>query len=139
MKVRNLIGIYLYFFMIFCVLFPICSYYYISDAFIRAFIYISFSGGIGATLYCIRGFYQNIAEDTFDGITWIWWYIFRPLIGFIAGIFVLFIMGGLIGLNNSQVTFTTTGIMGYCALSFLSGFCFTKFVEKLEKIMEILI
>jgi len=136
MKIKTVIGIYLYIFMIICMIIPIYSYYSIFDDLIRSLIYVSVAGGIGATLYCIRGFYQNIADGEFDSEKWVWWYIFRPLIGFVAGIFIYFILGGLIGLNSVELTFTSGGIMAYCALAFLTGFSFTHFANKLETILK---
>lgn len=136
MKIKTYIGIYLYLFMIICMIIPIYSYYSVADDLIRSFIYISVAGGIGATLYCIRGFYQNIADNKFDGKKWFWWYIFRPIIGFVAGVFIYFIMGGLIGLNSVELTFTSGGIMAYCALAFLAGFSFTQFADKLDMILK---
>ena len=138
MEKKHYIGIYLYIFMIICIISPIFMYYSECDNLIKSLFYITISGGIGATLYCIRSFYNHIVDDDFDD-NWNWWYVFRPLIGFIAGIFFVFIIGGLIGLNTSVIEFNATGTMGYSAIAFLAGFSFTTFANKLNEIMKILV
>lgn len=131
----NLLGIYLLFSLFVLIIVPLITYFWdIDNTLIKSLIYIGSSGGIGGTIYCIRGFYKNIVENNFK-FKWTWWYIFRPLISTIIGIFVYFlIVGGLLSLGSvSEVNFSKS-IMFYCAISFLAGFSFTQFTDKLEEI-----
>ena len=134
---KNQTGILLLFFLISFVFIPVLTYCYITDSLIRFLVYVSFSGALGALIYCIRGFYQHIAKNDFDD-KWDWWYVFRPLIGFIAGIYAYFILCCLISMNTSQINLIPGDPRCFCGISFLSGFCFTQFVEKICKIYEIL-
>ena len=138
MDIKNYIGLYLLFVVSMGVLLPILSYYYVSDKLIRSFIYLASSGGLGAIVYCIRSFYTHVVEQDFSK-NWIWWYIFRPFLGCIVGIFTYFVLGGLMSLNSSELNFNFGGLMAYCAMSFLAGFCFTEFMNKLEKINEVML
>ena len=82
----------------------------------------------------VRGFYQNLGGGTFDS-KWIWWYIFRPPISVIAGVFVYFlIVGGLLSVGTVSEINYSKSVMLYCAIAFVAGFTFTKFVEKIEQI-----
>lgn len=138
MKPINLIGIYLLLALCLLIGFPI--WVYISEPFeqkmLNILIYISCSGGIGGTIYCIRGFYQNLGGKRFE-TNWTWWYVFRPIISAIIGLFAYFmIVGGLLSISNSPDVNYSKSVMFYCAVSFLAGFSFTKFVEKIDLISD---
>jgi hypothetical protein len=137
MKNHVLLGIYLLFMLVFLCAIPVVVFFSdIKSEVIRSLFFIGASGGIGGTIYSIRGFYQNLGGGTFKP-NWIWWYIFRPLISIAVGVFAYFlIVGGLLSIsNNSEVTFSK-GVMFYCALAFLAGFSFTRFADRLDTISD---
>jgi len=131
----SLIGIYLLIFLISLAVASFLTYIFkIGDSLIRALIYIGCSGGIGGTIYSIRGFYQNLGDNNFK-FNWVWWYIFRPIISIVIGVFVYFlIVGGLLSVSATTEIDYTKGILFYCAIAFLAGFSFTQFASKLEEI-----
>jgi len=131
----NLLGIFLFVTLLILIIIPVLTYFSnIKDPVIRVLIYIGSSGGIGGTIYCIRGFYQNLGEGTFK-FNWTWWYLFRPLISVIVGIFVYFlIVGGLLSIGSAPEVNYSKGVMFYCAIAFLAGFSFTQFADKLEEL-----
>jgi len=131
----NLIGIYLLSFLFVLIAITIIVYFSrIESVLIKSLIYIGSSGGIGGIIYCIRGFYQSVASKQFD-FSWTWWYIFRPFISIVIGIFVyFFIVGGLLSLGSITAVDYSRSVMFYCAISFLAGFSFTQFADKLEEL-----
>jgi len=135
----NLIGLYLIFFLLVLIIMPLITYFSnFEDSLIKSLIYIGSSGGIGGTIYCIRGFYQNLGENNFK-FNWTWWYIFRPLISVVIGVFVYFLLlGGLLSLGSVSEVNYSKNVMFYCALSFLAGFSFTQFADKLEELSSTL-
>ncbi len=132
---RNLIGVYLLSFLFVLVAIAIIVYFSsIESVLIKSLIYIGSSGGIGGIIYCIRGFYQSVVSKQFD-LGWTWWYIFRPFTSIVVGVFVyFFIVGGLLSLGSISVVDYSRSVMFYCAISFLAGFSFTQFVDKLEEL-----
>src|SRR3989344_1609763 len=94
----NLLGIYLLFLMIAFVFIGVRTYLIRpNDELMFSLIILACSGGLGGTIYSIRGFYQNLGDGTFNFENWIWWYIFRPVVSSIMGVFVYFlIVGGLL-------------------------------------------
>ena len=140
MKTINYIGIYLLITLVALAVIPIGVY--LSNPFekelLNILVYIACSGGIGGTIYCIRGFYQNLGGNSFKA-NWTWWYVFRPIISAIIGIFAYFmIVGGLMSISNAPDVNYSKSVMFYCAVSFLAGFSFTKFVEKIDLISDTL-
>lgn len=135
----NLIGIYLTFFLLILIATPLIVYFSnFKDPLIKSLIYIGSSGGLGGTIYCIRGFYQNLGENNFK-FNWTWWYIFRPLISVVIGVVVYFIIvGGLLSLGSVSEVNYSKSVMFYCAVSFLAGFSFTQFADKLEDLSSTL-
>jgi hypothetical protein len=137
MKNYVFIGIYLLVFLLILCAIPVAVFFSsIQNEIVRTLFYVGASGGIGGSLYSIRGFYQNLGGKTFE-TNWIWWYIFRPVISIVVGVFAYFlIVGGLLSIsNNADVTFTK-GIMFYCAISFLAGFSFSRFADRLNNISD---
>lgn len=116
---------------------PIVAYYIdFWNEFIRTMIYLGSSGGIGGTVYCIRGFYYWRREGKFD-VSFDWWYYFRPFISVVAGVYVyFFIVGGFLVTGLAADADYSRGVMFYCAVSFLAGFSFNEFIEKLTDISE---
>ncbi len=135
----NLIGSFLFVMLIVLIALPI--YIHLlnpNDALVKVLIYVGCSGGIGGTVYCIRGFYQNLGGSKFKP-NWIWWYFFRPMISSVMGVFAYFlIMGGLLSINSSPDVSYSKGLMFYCAIAFLAGFSFTQFADKLEELASTL-
>ena len=134
MKNTNLIGVYLLIILLVLTTLPI--WIYVSDPLeqklLKVLVYIACSGGIGGTVYCIRGFYQNLGGSSFSG-NWTWWYIFRPVMSAVIGVFLYFmIIGGLMSISNSPEVNYGKSVMFYCAVSFLAGFSFTRFADKIE-------
>lgn len=65
------IGIYLLLSLLLFSIIPVIVYYSrIEEDVIRVLFYVGASGGIGGTLYCIRGFYQNLGENNFR-LNWV--------------------------------------------------------------------
>lgn len=137
MKSHVFIGIYLLAALLVFSVTPVIVFFAkIDNDLIRTVFYVGASGGIGGTIYSIRGFYKNIGGETFK-INWIWWYIFRPLISVVAGVFVYFlIVGGLLSISHSTDVTFSKGVMFYCALAFLAGYSFTHFMEKVESVSD---
>lgn len=131
----NILGIYLLFLLIGLVALSIYSYLVRPyNELVSALMIISLSGGIGGTIYSIRGFYQSIAQDNFD-FKWAWWYVFRPVNSMVIGVFVYFlIVGGLLSMGQASEVNYSRGLMFYSAIAFLAGFSFTQFANKLEEI-----
>lgn len=135
----NLLGVYLLSFLFVLIIISIMTYFSNNeDTLIRSLIYIGSSGGMGGTIYCIRGFYQNLGEGNFN-FNWTWWYLFRPLVSVVIGVFVyFFIVGGLLSLGSVSEINYSKSVMFYCAISFLAGFSFTQFANKLEELSSTL-
>lgn len=133
----NLIGIYLLLSLLILAVIPVIVFFApIEREIIRILFYVGASGGIGGTLYCIRGFYQNLGENNFQ-LNWAWWYVFRPVISVIVGVFMYFlVVGGLMSISNSPDVNLKKGVLFYSALSFLSGYSFTRFADKIDDITK---
>lgn len=137
MKSHVFIGIYLLIALLVFSALPVWAYFSgMQDALLRAIIYVGASGGIGGTIYSIRAFYQNIGGQTFK-VNWIWWYIFRPVISVVAGVFGYFlIVGGLMSISNTPDVTFSKGLMFYSTVAFLAGYSFTRFMERVEGIAD---
>lgn len=133
----NILGIYLFILLSFLVSVATLTYIYeIGNTLIRSLIYVACSGGIGGAIYSIRGFYKNLVEGKFD-LIWTWWYIYRPFVSVVIGVFVYFlIVGGLLSVGSISEVNYSKSIMFYSAISFLAGFSFTQFADKLDEIAE---
>ncbi|MBU0460853.1 MAG: hypothetical protein KJ597_05355 [Nanoarchaeota archaeon] len=135
----NLIGIYLFIILLILIVIPILVFKIkFQSAIIKSLIYVACAGGLGGTLYSIRGFYQNLGEKRFE-FNWTWWYIFRPFISIVIGVISYFlIFGGLLSVGNISDVNYEKSIMFYSAISFLAGFSFTQFSNKLEELSKTL-
>lgn len=133
MKTINYIGIYLIFSLILFAVAPLVMLYSdIEQEMVRLLIYFGCSGGIGGTIYCVKGFYKHLGEERFKP-SWTWWYIFRPIISVMIGIFTYFlIVGGLISISDCPDVNVEKNVMLYCAISFIAGFSFANFTSKVE-------
>lgn len=133
MKPVTIIGVYLLLASALLVAFPIWVYMNpFEKPLMNILVYIACSGGIGGTIYCIRGFYRNLGSNEFT-LNWTWWYIFRPIISAMIGIFAYFlIIGGLMSISNSPDVNYAKSVMFYCAVAFIAGYSINKFFEKLD-------
>lgn len=110
----------------------------ISDALTRSLVYIACAGGLGGTVYLIRSFYRKIFEKSFRPDVF-WWYLFRPFMGAIVGVVSYFlIVGGLLSIGSASSPDYAKSVMLYCGISFLAGFSFTQFADKIEEIAKTL-
>jgi membrane protease YdiL (CAAX protease family) len=132
----NSIGIYLLSILLLYVSIAVRTYLNQSaDKFAFSLILIFCSGGIGAVIYSIRGFYKNLAKEKFNFDSWVWWYIFRPIIGAVTAVFVYFlIVGGLLSIGSISTVDYSKGLIAYCGLAFLCGFCFTQIAAKIKDV-----
>ena len=139
MKSHVFIGIYLLTALVVLCVIPVIVFFSgIENSILRTLFYVGASGGIGGVVYSIRGFYQNLGRESFKA-NWIWWYIFRPLISIVIGIFLYFlVVGGLLSISNTPDVNYSKGVMLYCALAFLAGFSFTRFANKLNSLSDVL-
>lgn len=135
----NLLGIYLLSFLLVLIILTIIVYFSnFESSLIKSLIYVGSSGGIGGTIYTIRGFYQHLGENDFK-FSWVWWYIFRPIISVVVGVFLYFlILGGLMSFRSVSEINYSRNILFFCAIAFLAGFSFTQFANKLEGISSTL-
>ena len=135
----NLLGGYLLAILVFLTTVGVITYFfYRRDQLIRALIFVGCSGGIGGTIYSIRGFYQNLGQGNFQ-LNWVWWYVFRPIISIVTGIFVYFLIaGGLMSLGLISETDYSKALLFFCGIAFLSGFSFSKAADRFQDISSIL-
>lgn len=96
----------------------------------KLFLYSILAGLLGSIVYMTRGFYQSVAEGkdsnrSFDFDKWIWWYLFRPILGIIAGGIAFFIVYLAFDLEQSLKNQVAIYLVG-----FLSGYNFHDFIEK---------
>ncbi len=153
----NLVGVYLLFCLVALVAIPIHTYSpgiikipsflgkLLPDIDVKTFspliktlIYVSCAGGLGGTIYCIKGYYWYKRAKNFS-LAWAWWYIFRPFISAVIGaVFYLLIIGGLLSISSStDVNYSKSRIF-YCAVTFLAGFSFGKATAKLADLSSTL-
>lgn len=109
-----------------------------------------FSGLLGGAFYCLRKFYQRIA-DTFTPIapdptslsrginikTWFFWYLYRPIQG---GVLALILLSLLNSKLISIKQFTPENIKSYYTLisiGFLSGFGSHELIHKIDEIIKV--
>lgn len=129
----DLIGIYLLIFLVSLIVVPIQAYRSSTlDPVLRSLTFVGSAGGLGGTIYCIRGYYKARNGGRFN-LNFSWWYIYRPFVSIVAGVFAYFlILGGLLTLTVGDVSQAVTkGIPLYCVISFLAGFAFTEFADAL--------
>lgn len=137
MKNQAFVGFYLLVTLIVLCTVPVIVFFMKAENnIVRTLVYVGASGGIGGAVYSIRGFYHKLGGKTFEG-NWVWWYVFRPIISVVVGVFLYFlVVGGLLSISaTSEVSFGK-GVMFYCALAFLAGFSFTRFADKLDALSD---
>ena len=113
------------------------------DEFLSLVIYTSCAGGLGGTIFCMRGCAKHIIEADFK-VKYTVWYIFRPFISTVMGVFAfLLIYGGLISFAGGVSPDVLKGIpinvkAFYCAVAFLAGFSVDEFSTKLGDLCKTL-
>lgn len=92
-------------------------------------------GGVGGTIYCLRGVYINkSAKKTWDD-AWQPWYYIRPLVSHTCGaISYVFLKAGLILLEAKPSG--ESSHLGFLALAFIAGLNVDKFISKLEDLAQ---
>jgi hypothetical protein len=101
------------------------------------------SGGIGGTIFCMRGFIKHLIKADFD-INYTVWYLFSPFISATLGVMsFLFIFGGLMGLSETGTDVVET--LGkwnvtalYMSVAFIAGYAVDEFVTKLHDLSKTL-
>ena len=136
---ENLIAIYLVVFLLALIIIPILLHFNNhSDDDLTLFIYIGCAGGLGGTIFCMRSYSKHKVVGKFD-LKWTSWYIFRPFISVIMGVFVyFFIAAGLMGAGSDIGNDISKGMRLYLAAAFLSGFFINELVEKLRELANVL-
>lgn len=130
----NLIGFWLIICLLAMVAGGVAVWYYLTHLFIRNLIILGFSGGLGAVVYCLRSFYKHIGDGDFS-IRWTWWYIIRPFLGVVMGVFLyFFISGGVLIVSNNYSSLDGKALMFFSSLAFVAGITFTRFLEKIYSI-----
>ncbi|MGA1822369.1 MAG: hypothetical protein ACMUIG_07570 [Thermoplasmatota archaeon] len=134
------IQLYLLFFILLFLIIPI--FFHLNDDFlitkseiITILVYVSCMGGLGGTLYALRGYAMHMHQMDFN-FKWESWYYIRPFLGFIMGfVSYLIIAGGLMVLENSSMTDGNV-VFFYMAVAFLAGFSVKQFIDKLHDIAK---
>ena len=142
----NLIGIYLIVFLLALIVIPILLFIsnynsggYISKT-IAFLVYIGCAGGLGGITYCMKSYSYNRARKDKDfDLVWTSWYIFRPFLSVVMGVFVyFFIEAGLMGAGADKGGDILKGIKFYLSVAFLAGFFMNEFISKLQEIAKVL-
>lgn len=101
-------------------------------------LYAIFGGVLGSTVYMTRKYYQTLASNS-EGKTFyefdrkIYWYLFRPILGAIAGLLAYLIIYVSFDLSNSQQNQISMYLLG-----FLSAYNFSDFMRnKVDKRTDI--
>lgn len=92
-----------------------------------AFLCVLF-GLLGGTLYCIRAIYLNrCVRKTWD-ISWLSWYILRPIsAAILGGMSEIFVQTGLMALSESATASSSVYL-----IAFVAGLNVDRFLKKLE-------
>ena len=94
----------------------------------KAAIYAFIGGGLGSTVYSIRGFYWSSGPQRDDepryqfDPNFVWWYMFRPAIGAFLGAAVYALVRGGVATFGVSADESSTALAAYFGLAFLAGF-----------------
>jgi hypothetical protein len=92
-------------------------------------------GGLGGTVYCLRGVYLNASVRKQWDNAWLPWYFSRPFVSATCGgISYLFLKAGLLVLESSTKQDATD--LGFLVLAFIAGLNVDKFISKVEDIAQ---
>lgn len=90
-------------------------------------------GGLGGVTYCLRGVYLNACVRKQWDVSWLPWYLLRPVVSLVlGGVSFLFVKSGLLLLGASQDQ--TGSQLGVLAMSFIAGLNVDRFLAKIEDI-----
>ena len=103
----------------------------------RLYAYIFCAGGLGAVVYCIRGFYKHVSIGDYSP-SYVYWYIFRPWIGTVLGmVSYLLIVGGLMVFESgTPASGSLRGKALFLAIAFLAGFSSNEFIMKMNTVSK---
>lgn len=107
--------------------------------FIRADIqyYCGICGGVGGTLYCLRGVYLNYCVNERWSNHWLPWYFIRPIASIVTGTFSYYLLqAGLFVLEAKANNSTPASYYGFYAFSFIAGYNVDQFLKKVEDIAK---
>jgi hypothetical protein len=106
---------------------------------IRLLVYIASSGGLGATVYCIRGLYKHHSLGDYD-TKYVYWFLFRPWIGTVLGVVAyLLICGGLLVFTSGSAAVKEPPAKSLLVgVAFLAGFSANEFVMKINALTKTL-
>ena len=92
-------------------------------------------GGLGGSIYCLRGIYLNACVRKNWDNEWLPWYFIRPVVSHLCGaISFLFLKAGMLLLEATQTTTPTD--LGFLALAFIAGLNVDKFISKIEDVAQ---
>lgn len=92
-------------------------------------------GGIGGSIYCLRGIYLNACVRKSWDDDWKPWYYIRPLVSHACGaVSYLFLKAGLLVLEAGRESDASN--LGILALAFIAGLNVDKFLTKIEDIAQ---
>jgi hypothetical protein len=92
-------------------------------------------GGLGGSIYCLRGVYLNACVRGSWDDQWQPWYYIRPLVSHLCGaVSFLFLRAGLLLLEAQPREQTSD--LGFLALAFIAGLNVDKFISKIEDIAQ---
>ena len=91
------------------------------------------AGGIGGTLYCLRGVYLNACVRRNWDASWLPWYFLRPVTSAVSGSAAwLFLSAGLLVLQADAGQ--ASGDIGFYALAFIAGLNVDRFLGRIEEV-----
>jgi hypothetical protein len=92
-------------------------------------------GGIGGSLYCLRGVYLNYSVKGTWSAQWEPWYYIRPIVSLMCGgISFVFLKSGLLLLEAASKPDSSE--LGFMALALIAGLNVDKFISKIEDIAQ---
>lgn len=91
------------------------------------------AGGLGGSIYCLRGVYLHASVKKDWDLTYRPWYYIRPIVSLCSGLVsFIFLKAGLLALDSEL--HQDANFWGFYALAFIAGLNVDKFVEKIEEI-----
>jgi hypothetical protein len=102
---------------------------------LRVVISCAAVGGLGGSIYCLRGVYLNACVYKRWDDEWRPWYYIRPIVSVACGgVSYIFLRAGLLVLESGKRPGATD--LGFYALAFIAGLNVDKFILKIENIAQ---
>jgi len=102
---------------------------------VRLWFLCALTGGVGGSVYCLRGVYLNACVRKEWDDAWQPWYYIRPFVSVVCGwASCIFLQAGLLVLESSQKEGASD--LGFLALAFIAGLNVDKFIAKVEDIAQ---